>query len=65
MFQSVFEPILERHKVPAEFRIYMMKFYVQGLMAIITEWLKEECQNPVERIMEIMQKCIRFSELEQ
>ena len=65
MFQSVFEPILERHKVPAAIRIYMMKFYVQGLMAIITEWLKEDCQDSVERIIEIMQKCIRFSELEQ
>lgn len=59
MFQFVFEPILERYQVPVENRRYIMAFYVQGLMAIITQWLKNDCKEPVERIIEVMQECVK------
>ena len=35
-----------------------MAFSVQGLMAIITEWLRRDCADSVERIISIMQGCI-------
>lgn len=59
MFQFVFEPILERYRVPAENRRYIMAFYVQGLMAIITQWLKNDCKETVEQIIEVMQECVK------
>ena len=40
MFCYVFTPILERYEVPEKDRTYIMAFYIRGLMAIITEWLK-------------------------
>ena len=35
-----------------------MPFYIHGLMAIINEWLKEDCKDSVEHIISVMQICI-------
>ena len=58
MCRHVLTPILERYGVPQEERAYRMAFSVQGLMAIITEWLRRDCADSVERIISIMQGCI-------
>lgn len=58
MFHSVFSPVLERYQVSSEIREYMMAFYVQGLMAIVNCWVKEDCKEPIEDIISVMQRCI-------
>lgn len=54
----VFVPILERFNVPSADHGYIMSFYINGLMAIINEWLKDDCQDTVEHIISVMQICI-------
>ena len=58
MFRHVLTPILDRCGVPEEERAYRMAFYIHGLMAIITEWLKRDCADADERIISVMQKCV-------
>lgn len=58
MFQYIFAPVLERYQVPKERRKYIMAFYIHGLMAIITEWISEDCRETVEYIAEIIQQCV-------
>lgn len=58
MFRHVFTPILDRYQVPVEDRKYMMAFYIQGMMAIITEWLKDDCKDSMEHIMAVIQRCV-------
>lgn len=58
MFRHVFKPILERFKVPDRDRKYIMSFYIRGLMAIITEWLKEDCSDSIDYIITVIQKCV-------
>lgn len=58
MFQTIFNPILERYNVPIERRKYVMEFYIHGLMAIIYEWLKNDCSDSIEDIINIMCDCV-------
>lgn len=58
MFRHVFTPILDCYQVPVEDRRYMMAFYIQGMMAIITEWLKDDCKDSMEHIMAVIQQCV-------
>lgn len=58
MFYYVFDPILERYKVPECDRTYIMTFYIHGIMAIIAEWLKKDCTDSVEYIISVIQNCI-------
>ena len=58
MFRHVLTPILDRCGVLEEERAYRMAFYIHGLMAIITEWLKRDCADADERIISVMQQCV-------
>jgi len=56
--RHVFVPILERFNVPSDDHKYMMAFYINGLVAIINEWLKDDCRDSIEHITAVMQKCV-------
>lgn len=55
----IFTPILNRFEVPPEEQKYVMQFHISGLMAIIDEWLKEDCRDSIEHIISVMQRCIK------
>lgn len=58
MFDAVFIPILERFQVPPQDRQYIMAFYIRGLIAIITEWIKQGCTDSVEHIISVIRQCV-------
>ena len=43
----MFTPILDRYGVLQQDRPYIMAFYIRGLMAIISEWLKNDCADSI------------------
>ena len=55
----VFTPILNRFRVLPEDQKYIVQFHISGLMAIIDEWLKEDCKDSIEHIISVMQRCIK------
>lgn len=57
LFKYIFNPILERFKVAEEKRQYVIKYYLTGITAIVMEWLKNECNDSVEKICEIIIEC--------
>lgn len=59
MFRHVFIPILERFGVLEQDRSYMMAFYIRGLMAIVTQWLRSDCTDSQAHIMAVIQQCVR------
>lgn len=58
MFRHVFTPILERYQVPEQDRPYIMAFYIRGLIAIITEWLKGDCSDSIDHVIAVIQRCV-------
>ena len=58
MFENIFNPILERFHYPSDVRRYVMMYYLNGINAIIIEWLKNECDTSIEEISKIIALCI-------
>jgi len=58
LFDNIFKPILDRFEYPSEEQNYVMMFYLNGITAIIIEWLKDDCQKSIEDIAEIIRICI-------
>ena len=58
LFDNIFKPILDRFHYPRDEQNYVMMFYLNGITAIITEWLKDGCQKSIEDISAIIQICI-------
>ena len=56
--RHVLIPILNRFGVPPEDQKYVLQFHISGLLAIINEWLKDDCRDSIEHIISVMQRCI-------
>ena len=54
----VFDPILARFHYPEEDRTYVMMFYLNGLTALVIQWLRDDCRRSVEEIAKLIQDCI-------
>ena len=59
LLRHVIIPILDRYGVAEADRNYLIAFYINGLMAIITEWLKNNCDDPIEHIAAVIQLCVK------
>ncbi|MDO4854166.1 MAG: TetR-like C-terminal domain-containing protein [Coriobacteriia bacterium] len=62
MFANVISPILDRYGVTEKDRPYLMAFYLQGLMTIVSVWLKGGCAEPVDYVVKMIQRCVKRSE---
>ena len=57
--QHILIPILERFAIPAAHRPYYIAYYVEGIAAIVKEWLQQDCADEVEMIADIIESCVR------
>lgn len=58
MFKSIFNPILQRFNYSKDSRQYIMLYYLNGINAIILEWLRNGCDKSINEISEIITICI-------
>ena len=63
LFDNIFKPILDRFHYPEDEQNYVMMFYLNGITAIITEWLRDGCTKSVEQIAAIIRDCVYGKEL--
>ena len=56
--QRILGPILERFEIPAAHRPYYMSYYVEGIIAIVKEWLRHDCSDDVETVAQIIETCV-------
>lgn len=57
--QHILGPVLERFEIPAAHRPYYMAYYVEGIIAIVKEWLHKDCADEVETLADIIESCVR------
>ena len=58
LFDNIFNPILDRFHYPSNIRQYVMMYYLNGINAIVLEWLKNGCDKEIAEISKIISVCI-------
>lgn len=58
LFKYVFNPIFERFSFPEKGRMYIVKFYLNGVTAITLEWLERDCEEDIDEIIRIIINCV-------
>ena len=61
MFDNIFNPILDRFQYPQypqNDRQYVMIYYLNGINAIVSEWLKNGCDKPINELSELVSVCV-------
>ena len=62
LFKNIFEPILDRFLVPKEEHRYMMSFYLNGMSAVMIEWIRNDCKEENQTILNILTKCLNLGD---
>lgn len=57
--RHLLSPILDRFEVPGDHHAYYIAYYIDGIMAIVKEWLRRDCADEVETIAGIIERCVR------
>ncbi len=55
LFEFVLNPILERFHVPSRRRKYITTFYINGIIAIVMDWLENDCLDSIEEVSGIIE----------
>ena len=63
LHKNIFEPILNRFLVPKNEQKYMMSFYLSGMGALMIEWIKNDCKEDTQTIIDIIIKCFNLGDL--
>ncbi len=58
LYENIFNPILDRFEYPLADRKYAMMFYLNGITAIVKEWLKDKCEKSIQEVSQIIYECI-------
>lgn len=58
LFKLIFNPVLIRFDIPERERIYILKFYLMGITAIVMEWLGNQCTESIDFISKIITDCV-------
>lgn len=58
LFKNIFSPVLDRFHFQDAEKPYIISFYVSGLMAIVAEWIKNNCNTSIEKIINICMQCV-------
>ena len=60
LIENIFVPILAKHGVTDKKLIYyMQKYFLKGIDAIINEWVRNDCEDDILFICEIITFCVR------
>lgn len=57
--KNILEPVMSRFKIPQARYKYYIAYYIEGTMAIVREWLNNNCGETVETITSIIEECVR------
>ena len=63
LHKNIFEPILNRFLVPKNEQKYMMSFYLSGMGALMVEWIKNDCKEDIQTIINILLKCFNLRDM--
>lgn len=58
MFDNIFNLILDRFNYPQSDRQYVMMYYLNGINAIVSEWLKNDCDKSIDELSKIVVTCV-------
>lgn len=59
MYKNVLKPIFTRFNIPEIEQKYWLQYHICGIMAIVQEWLKDDCQESTDDIIRIIENCVR------
>lgn len=59
MYESILSPIMTRFGINEKEKPYVISFYIQGIIGLIKQWLKDDCKDEPEYLVSIIENHIK------
>ena len=59
LFRRIFNPVLNRFGFAEEEKNYYLAFYINGILSLVAEWVKDGCKMPIKEVVNVIERCIR------
>lgn len=58
MKKEIFVPAINKFNVPKEEQPYIIEFFTRGVVGIVSAWLKNDCNESIDNIVNIILNCV-------
>ncbi len=58
LYDELFDPILDRFRVPETEKRYRMTYYLNGIYFMVMEWVKGGCAEDIDFIANLLINCV-------
>ncbi len=58
IYEDVLSPILSRFYINKKDQSYVMMFYIEGIIGLVKEWIRNECSLDIDEIARLIMSCI-------
>ncbi|MGM9971069.1 MAG: TetR/AcrR family transcriptional regulator [Anaeroplasmataceae bacterium] len=59
LYELIFKPIMTKFKINESEIEYILDYYITGISSIVIRWVQQDCIDDIEKIMDIIMKCVR------
>ncbi len=56
--KNILEPVIQRHGFAKEDTEYVIAYYLEGILAIVNVWLKNDCKKDIKDMVELIMICV-------
>ncbi len=57
LFENVFSPAMDKFHFPEREKAYIIHFYLGGITSVVLEWLRRDCEDPIDEIISVCMRC--------
>ena len=61
MSKKIFNPIMEKFEIPENKRMYILMFYIKGIMGILQIWIMNGCEDSIDFITGLIIEMVMVS----
>ncbi len=59
LFENIIDPIMEKYHIPEKERKYLVAFYIEGIIAIVKVWIRDNCEDSIEYMVDLIQSQVQ------
>lgn len=60
MYREIYSPVMDKFNVEEKEKRYIIQFYLNGIHALIVEWIRGDCADDIEFVADLIAKCITY-----
>lgn len=60
MYREIYSPVMDKFNVEEKEKRYIIQFYLNGIHALIAEWIRGDCADDIEFVADLIAKCITY-----